>query len=411
MKRFSFKVVLGTLALTVLAAAAVLAFDRGYYMTVTGLSLCMATVVTALVRLQWQAVHSVRRAIRMMRTSGLADSVALPKDSMAQDLVEELNNTIADYKKRLQNEAVRQHYYERLLDEVDTAVMVCREKGEITWQNRAAIVLLGSLARLPEEWVSASRPIKVRHVRHSTTYEMLVSATNFILEEQRLYIVSLKDIHQVLEEKEMEAWQKLVSVLTHEIMNSLSPIIALSEQGKSGQNGQPNTDALRTALSVIHRRSSRLLEFVKNYRRLTRLPDPQSEWVEVQEYCDDLSQFFDARLQFDVQPADLQVYADPGQLMQVLVNLVKNAIEAGDGTVILSASRVAKGGVEISVRDRGTGILPDVLERIFIPFFTTKKDGSGIGLSLSKQIVAKHGGTLRVWSKEGYGSRFTLWLP
>ena len=380
-------------------------------MTVTGLSLCMATVVTALVRLQWQAVHSVRRAIRMMRTSGLADSVALPKDSMAQDLVEELNNTIADYKKRLQNEAVRQHYYERLLDEVDTAVMVCREKGEITWQNRAAIVLLGPLAWLPEEWVSASRPIKVRHVRHSTTYEMLVSATNFILEEQRLYIVSLKDIHQVLEEKEMEAWQKLVSVLTHEIMNSLSPIIALSEQGKSGQNGLPNTDALRTALSVIHRRSSRLLEFVKNYRRLTRLPDPQSEWVEVQEYCDDLSQFFDARLQFDVQPADLQVYADPGQLMQVLVNLVKNAIEAGDGTVILSASRVAKGGVEISVRDRGTGILPDVLERIFIPFFTTKKDGSGIGLSLSKQIVAKHGGTLRVWSKEGYGSRFTLWLP
>lgn len=94
MKRFSFKVVLGTLALTVLAAAAVLAFDRGYYMTVTGLSLCMATVVTALVRLQWQAVHSVRRAIRMMRTSGLADSVALPKDSMAQDLVEELNNTM-----------------------------------------------------------------------------------------------------------------------------------------------------------------------------------------------------------------------------------------------------------------------------------------------------------------------------
>ena len=133
--------------------------------------------------------------------------------------------------------------------------------------------------------------------------------------------------------------------------------------------------------------------------------------MDVQEYCDDLSQFFDARLQFDVQPADLQVYADPGQLMQVLVNLVKNAIEAGDGPVILSASRVAKGGVEISVRDRGMGILPDVLERIFIPFFTTKKDGSGIGLSLSKQIVAKHGGTLRVWSKEGYGSRFTLWLP
>lgn len=290
-------------------------------------------------------------------------------------------------------------------------MVVCDSHGTVTWQNRAAIALLGTCRTLPAEWLTMHRAQTVRHTHHGTAFEMLVASTTFVLTGDTCRIVSLKDIHEVLEETEMEAWQKLVSVLTHEIMNSLAPIIALSEQGVAPDRTVDDADPARMALSVIHRRSRRLLDFVENYRKLTRLPQPRPEWVEMSEYCADLSQFYADRLRFDIQPSGLRVWADPGQLMQVLVNLVKNAMEAGPGEVWLSARRSVDSCMEICVTDHGRGIAPDVLERIFMPFFTTKAEGSGIGLSLSRQIALRHGGTLRVKSEPGKGSSFILRLP
>jgi signal transduction histidine kinase len=234
---------------------------------------------------------------------------------------------------------------------------------------------------------------------------MLVCSRKFVLDRQTYRIVSLRDIHEVLEETEIEAWQKLVSVLTHEIMNSLTPIIGLSE---SAEGMDERADS---ALAVIHRRSKGLLEFVNNYRKLTRIPQPQMESVPVQEYFNDLEQFYGDRLRCNVSPSALEVYADPRQLMQVLVNLVKNASEASDGVIELNASRMADGNIEISVRDYGHGILPEVMDSIFVPFFTTKAQGSGIGLSLCKQIVKQHRGRLQVKSSPGRGSTFTIVLP
>lgn len=162
------------------------------------------------------------------------------------------------FRQRLQSEAIRQHYYEQVLDEVDTGVLVCREDGEITWQNRASILMLGSMHGLPQEWIATRSAHKVTHTHHNTVYEMLVCSRKFVQDRQTYRIVSLRDIHEVIEETEIEAWQKLVSVLTHEIMNSLTPIIGLSE---SAEGMDERADS---ALAVIHRRSKGLLEFVKN---------------------------------------------------------------------------------------------------------------------------------------------------
>jgi signal transduction histidine kinase len=358
-----------------------------------------------MVSMQKHLLSTMLGTIELIRMGDTSDRVSSSKGCLGRTLVRELNLTFDIFRQRLQSEAIRQHYYEQVLDEVDTGVLVCKEDGEITWQNRASILMLGSMRDMPQEWIATHSAHKVTHTHHNTVYEMLVCSRKFVLDRQTYRIVSLRDIHEVLEETEIEAWQKLVSVLTHEIMNSLTPIIGLSE---SAEGMDERADS---ALAVIHRRSKGLLEFVNNYRKLTRIPQPQMESVPVQEYFNDLEQFYGDRLRCNVSPSALEVNADPRQLMQVLVNLIKNASEASDGVIELNASRMADGNIEISVRDYGHGILPEVMDSIFVPFFTTKPQGSGIGLSLCKQIVKQHRGRLQVKSCPGRGSVFTIILP
>lgn len=405
MTRFTLKVLCTTLLLTLSAYALVACLLHDFYFSAFGCLLVQVFVIIYMVSLQKHLLSTMLGTIELIRMGDTSDRVSSSKGCLGRALVRELNLTFDIFRQRLQSEAIRQHYYEQVLDEVDTGVLVCREDGEITWQNRASILMLGSMHGLPQEWIATRSAHKVTHTHHNTVYEMLVCSRKFVLDRQTYRIVSLRDIHEVIEETEIEAWQKLVSVLTHEIMNSLTPIIGLSE---SAEGMDERADS---ALAVIHRRSKGLLEFVNNYRKLTRIPQPQMESVPVQEYFNDLEQFYGDRLRCNVSPSALKAYADPRQLMQVLVNLVKNASEASNGIIELNASRMADGNIEISVRDYGHGILPEVMDSIFVPFFTTKPQGSGIGLSLCKQIVKQHRGRLQVKSSPGRGSTFTIVLP
>ena len=405
MTRFTLTVLCTTVLLTLSAYALVACLLHDFYFSAFGCLLVQVFVIIYMVSMQKHLLSTMLGTIELIRMGDTSDRVSSSKGSFGRALVRELNLTFDIFRQRLQSEAIRQHYYEQVLDEVDTGVLVCREDGEITWQNRASILMLGSMRDLPQEWIATHSAHKVTHTHHNTVYEMLVCSRKFVLDRQTYRIVSLRDIHEVLEETEIEAWQKLVSVLTHEIMNSLTPIIGLSE---SAEGMDERADS---ALAVIHRRSKGLLEFVNNYRKLTRIPQPQMESVPVQEYFNDLEQFYGDRLRCNVSPSALKVYADPRQLMQVLVNLVKNASEASNGVIELNASRMADGNIEISVRDYGHGILPEVMDSIFVPFFTTKPQGSGIGLSLCKQIVKQHRGRLQVKSSPGRGSTFTIVLP
>ena len=409
MTRFTLKVLCTTVLFTLSAYALVACLLHDFYFSAFGCLLVQVFLIIYIVSMQKHLLSTMLGTIELIRMGDTSDRVSSSKGSFGRAFVRELNLTFDMFRQRLQSEAIRQHYYEQVLDEVDTGVLVCREDGEITWQNRASILMLGSMHGLPQEWIATRSAHKVTHTHHNTVYEMLVCSRKFVLDRQTYRIVSLRDIHEVIEETEIEAWQKLVSVLTHEIMNSLTPIIGLSEP-KDSPSSNTATES-EQALSVIHRRSKGLLDFVNNYRKLTRIPQPQCEAIPVQEYFNDLEQFYGDRLRCNVSPSALKVYADPRLFMQVLVNLVKNASEAGDGVIELHACRQADGSVEISVRDHGIGILPEVLNSIFVPFFTTKPQGSGIGLSLCKQIVKQHHGRLQVKSSPGRGSTFTIVLP
>lgn len=409
MTRFTLKVLCTTVLLTLSAYALVASLLHDFYFSAFGCLLVQVFLIIYIVSMQKHLLSTMLGTIELIRMGDTSDRVSSSKGSFGRAIVRELNLTFDMFRQRLQSEAIRQHYYEQVLDEVDTGVLVCREDGEITWQNRASILMLGSMHGLPQEWIATRSAHKVTHTHHNTVYEMLVCSRKFVLDRQTYRIVSLRDIHEVIEETEIEAWQKLVSVLTHEIMNSLTPIIGLSEP-KESHSSNTATES-EQALSVIHRRSKGLLDFVNNYRKLTRIPQPQCEAIPVQEYFNDLMEFYGQRLRCNATPSTLEVNADPRLLMQVLVNLVNNASEAGPGPIDINVARNANGHIEISVRDYGQGILPEVINSIFIPFFTTKPQGSGIGLSLCKQIIQRHGGRISVKSQPQHGSVFTITLP
>lgn len=218
---------------------------------------------------------------------------------------------------------------------------------------------------------------------------------------------------RVLEYNEMVAWQKLIRVLTHEIMNSITPIISLSETLSEREVNEKNYAVMRQGMQTIHRRSKGLLEFVENYRRLTRLPEPVRRPVSLTEMLQDLQKLFpEPDVHIELPATDRQLLIDRSQIEQVLINLIRNALDAcarcDRPCVVVRTSAGTGWQCVLTVSDNGCGILPEVVDKVFVPFFTTKPNGQGIGLSLCKQIMNRHGGTISVQSEVGKGSCFTL---
>jgi signal transduction histidine kinase len=251
--------------------------------------------------------------------------------------------------------------------------------------------------------------------------DMAVTVTEYSTQTDSLRLVNLRNIRSVLEENEMEAWQKLVRVLTHEIMNSIAPIISLSDTlcDRALQQGLDEDSLMLQGMKTIHRRSKGLLHFVENYRKLSRLSSPVLAPVRVGELLGDIKKLMPSSKVsyiYKVEDENRVLMIDRSQIEQVLINLLKNAGEAcseqpNPEVIVETAYLSEKRIFTLSVTDNGSGILPDVLDKIFIPFYTTKPTGSGIGLSLCKQIMTLHGGSIRVSSEVGKGSCFTLkWL-
>lgn len=218
---------------------------------------------------------------------------------------------------------------------------------------------------------------------------------------------------RALERNEMEAWQKLIRVLTHEIMNSITPIISLSETLSEREVTESNYPVMRQGMQTIHRRSKGLLEFVENYRKLTRLPAPVRRPASIRELLQDLKKLFSEEyIHIELPEIDQTLHIDRIQIEQVLINLIKNAKEAcskkDEPWIEVKMVPVFSGKCLIIIKDNGGGIMPEVQDKIFVPFFTTKVSGSGIGLSLCKQIMNRHGGNISVQSMVGQGSCFTL---
>ena len=253
------------------------------------------------------------------------------------------------------------------------------------------------------------------------TLVLLAHAAQFRLLDAPYTLVSLQDIGAELEEQEMEAWQRLTRVLTHEIGNSVAPIASLAGTAngllRSGTPSPEDAADVREALATIERRSQGLMRFVEAYRSLTRVPKPTFALFPVRDLFGDAQTLLrtsfrtaGVALEADVEPAGLELVADRALIEQVVLNLLLNALQAIDGRggrVVLRASVGPAGRPVVEVEDDGPGIPAEALGRVFVPFYTTKAAGSGIGLSLSRQVLRLHGGRLLVRSRPG-STVFTL---
>lgn len=248
--------------------------------------------------------------------------------------------------------------------------------------------------------------------------------------ERRIRLITLQDINSEIEQKEIEAWHKLIRILTHEIMNSVTPITSLTETMKgmltSKQGNQKllheldedTISDIRFSLDTIHKRSEGLLDFVETYRKLSRIPKPTKTVVALQEYFDHVGNLLSSelaqeniQLSVSVQPENLTLRLDKTLMEQVLINLITNSIHAlnnrAEKRISLAAYRIDK-TIIIEVTDTGVGIPPKELKEIFVPFFSTRKNGSGIGLSLAKQVITLHNGSITVSSTPNRGTSFFL---
>ncbi|MDR1274304.1 MAG: hypothetical protein LBK12_07125 [Odoribacteraceae bacterium] len=319
----------------------------------------------------------------------------------------------------------RLNFYDLLLNRVDFAIVCVDREERVTWINKAAVNMVGRLRALSDfspALRASIRELATGEVKTVTLpgerggKDVAVSVANAYIRGDELRIISLKNIRPIIEQTESEAWRKLVSILRHEIMNSMAPIISLAETFST-----PDTELdpalIHKTMQTIHRRGKGLVEFVRNYKQLTDISAPRLAPFRVREMLEDITVLLEARgirFTYRVHPADLVIKADRVQIEQVLINLVKNAWEAAERAehplVNVAADLDNFQRPRIAVSDNGEGILPDASERLFIPFFTTKKNGSGIGLSVCKQIVGAHGGSITVASVPNEGSCFTIRL-
>jgi len=352
------------------------------------------------------------------------------------ELKNAMNDIIEKFKKTRAEKEAHYRYLQIVVEHIGVGLLVFDELGEVLLINKAAKRLLGlpflknlhELKKINDDFVHVLQRLKpgdkTLHKLHSLDLQLNLYATEFILREHPYKLVSLQNIQSELEEKEMEAWQNLIRVLTHEINNSVTPIASLASTAndllsKSSRISSDHLTDIQSAVQTIQKRSEGLLNFVESYRKLTKLPKPDFQIFPVQELFKRVftlmeNQINKHHIQWSMafDPESLEVTADPEMIEQVLINLVLNSIQAlkdkKDGKILLSAFMDRKGRVTVQVQDNGRGILDEVQERIFIPFFTTKKEGSGIGLSLSRQIMRLHRGSITVKSIFDKETVFTL---
>ncbi len=333
-------------------------------------------------------------------------------------------------------------YFRSVFQHLSIGLITFEEDGQIQILNTAAKRMLNiqhlhnisEIEKLNKELSLAinnlrtggSELIKIAHP--DGIMQLSVYVIELVLMDVRFKLVSLQNIQSELEEKEMEAWQNLVKVLTHEIMNSIAPISSLAttirEDIQSLVDKKTNVPAADMedylmGINTIEKRSEGLINFVSDFRSLAHIPTPKFTAIRIRELFDQVEMLFNNQLKSleihyskKIEPIDLLLFADCTLIEQVLINLTQNAVHAVGEMEVKNISMNAyideNGKIILEVSDSGKGIEEEALAKIFIPFFTTKKKGSGIGLSLSKQIMRRHKGNIQVKSELGKGTTFKL---
>lgn len=403
----------------------------GWYWLVLILLPIAGILIHQLLRFQNRTVDELKRFVSSIRHDEFSISFQYAlKNGLDKEIGQKLDEVVTILGEKTQAKEAKLNFYDILLSRIDFALLVIDPHDKIVWINRVAMQIIGRLTylselndRLPEVYTTISqlKPGMVKTVKLSNDQQeagLAVSVVHAVIRNEQIRIISLKNIQSVLNETESEAWKKLVRILRHEIMNSMAPIISLAETF-SDKKIIYDSDLIHQSMQTIYRRSKGLVEFVQNYKQLADIPTPHIVAFQVSEMLEGLTNLLKAQdicFSYEVNPADLVIKADRTQIEQVLLNLIKNAREAipsgvqQQPVIHITAETDRFQRPIISVADNGIGILPDVQERIFIPFFTTKKQGSGIGLSICRQIIHAHGGCLSVQSVPDQGACFTIRL-
>ena len=298
----------------------------------------------------------------------------------------------------------REKYYEQILNAVDTGILVVDGHDNILQHNQAALRLLDTDVLTHMNQVKGK--LKDEHLAKHETQAML--------KDKHVRIIALSDVSHELSNQEVDSWIKLIRVLTHEIMNTITPVTSLSETLLTRVTEDKD---LKQGLETIHKTGTELLAFVNNYRRFTHVPQPQPALFYVEPFLERMALLCNHEVEIEVSPKDLLVYADESLLSHVVTNLLKNAVEAFNGQEKLSFIRLqayanAQESIIIDVSNNAGLIPEDVASHIFIPFFTTKPEGSGIGLSLSRQIMRVSGGSLSLHQDKAQGiTTFRIIIP
>ena len=359
----------------------------------------------------------------------------------------ELNTAFQEVIKKFRQTRIEKEeqyrYLQTVIQHVGVGVIIYKNDETVDLVNQSARRQLGirqlsclqHLEKIAPDLPGRIRGLKrgerilVKITRNERLLNFVVAATDFMLQDQRYRLLSIQNIQSELDEQEMDAWQKLIRILTHEIMNSITPIVSLASTTRSMLAGARFQDYSRidpdlvndinNAISTIEKRSHGLMAFVENYRQLTRIPKPDFKMLNVNDLVERVLTLFHGEMEshnihssVQLIPPKLGIMADPDLIEQVLINLVKNAIEAladrQEGQLRIKGFYDEFERAVLQVVDNGCGISPENIDKIFVPFFTTKPNGSGIGLSLSRQIMRLHGGSLQVQCEKDSYTCFTL---
>jgi len=351
----------------------------------------------------------------------------------------EINSTFKVISKEKETQYL---HLKTILEIVDTGILSYEtESGEILWMNETLknllqIPYLKTIHSLEKRnpglyteiiGLSAGNNIVSTISQEKNTFKILLSATAFQSENKKYKLMAFQNINEALEESESMAWQKLLSVMTHEIMNSVAPISSLAETLKERiqetlkepENSKEALNDIQMGISTIKKRSEGLLKFTETYRNLSKITKVNISKILLIEMLEHVQQLMQPtlekkkiNLEIILRDPFLSLEADSGLIEQVLINLLLNAIDAVKDNerpkIFISADAALNGKVTIKIGDNGSGIKQEILDKIFIPFFSTKKTGSGIGLSLCKQVMMLHKGNIQAQSKEGEGTVFSL---
>ncbi|NEM97771.1 sensor histidine kinase [Pontibacter burrus] len=427
-------------------ALAIVGFSEAYRSTFIGLLALVLLQIILLVHYHERTNKQFLRFLNSIKYDDFTEQFNVNGEGKTQQqLAGQLNEVMEKFREVRAEKEAHLHYFEVIVQHIGIGIITYKANGEILMLNNAAkkLVHLGQASNISDlQKVSPELALGLQQLEHGDKVlvpvrrggeqaNLTVHVIELSLLGDRVRLASIQNIQRELEEKEMEAWHNLIKVLTHEIMNSVTPISSLSASASEEISSYTDTEAeevtilreelddVGRCLQTISRRSDSLIKFVNDFRNLTTISVPQKTVFKVGELFREIQMLMreqlavkHVQLKIEIPSDDILLSADRGMVEQVLINLVKNATEAlherENATIKLQAYLDDRSRARLIVCDNGHGMTEEAMQKIFIPFYSTKKTGSGIGLSLSRQIMRLHQGNISVNSTLGEGTVFTL---